>query len=188
MVKIGAVCYITPMPGPMPTLVNYFPPLDPYLNVLHQDDDILVLDKQSGLCSACRARIPAMDCSILAQADMAFRRPACAIVSIRYWRTGDGAQQAPDGRIGSQFGTPPDHKILHACASPVTTRLIAVLVDLPLAADRDNKLPKVSTETGKFFADRGPFPEREPVPPGVRLILTGRTPPAQISLRRPSAM
>ena len=39
------------MPGPMPTLVNYFPPLEPYLNVLHVDDDMLVVDKQSGLLS-----------------------------------------------------------------------------------------------------------------------------------------
>ena len=35
----------------MPTLKDYFPPTDPYLNVIHVDDDILVVDKQSGLLS-----------------------------------------------------------------------------------------------------------------------------------------
>ena len=39
------------MPGPMPTLLDYFPPLEPYLNIVYVDDDILVLDKQSGLLS-----------------------------------------------------------------------------------------------------------------------------------------
>ena len=36
---------------PMPTLKDYFPPTEPYLDVLHVDEDILVVNKQSGLLS-----------------------------------------------------------------------------------------------------------------------------------------
>ncbi len=37
------------MNNPVPTSFVYNPPLDPYIRVIHQDDDLLVLDKQSGL-------------------------------------------------------------------------------------------------------------------------------------------
>ena len=36
---------------PMPTLADYHPPMDPYLDVLHVDEHILVVNKQSGLLS-----------------------------------------------------------------------------------------------------------------------------------------
>ncbi|WP_350335111.1 pseudouridine synthase [Coralliovum pocilloporae] len=39
------------MTTPAHTLVHYAPPLDPWLDVLHQDEHILVLSKQSGLLS-----------------------------------------------------------------------------------------------------------------------------------------
>ena len=37
------------MLDPLPTTFDYHPPLEPYLSVVHVDDDILVLDKPSGL-------------------------------------------------------------------------------------------------------------------------------------------
>ena len=32
-------------------LIHYAPPLTPYLQIIYQDDDIIVLDKPSGLLS-----------------------------------------------------------------------------------------------------------------------------------------
>jgi tRNA pseudouridine32 synthase/23S rRNA pseudouridine746 synthase len=46
-----------------PLEFNYKPPLDPYLSIVHRDDDILVLDKPSGLLSV-PARDPALSDSI----------------------------------------------------------------------------------------------------------------------------
>src|SRR3546814_11687778 len=51
------------MPGPMPTLLDYHPPLEPYLNVLHVDDDMLVVDKQSDLLSVPGKDPSLWDCS-----------------------------------------------------------------------------------------------------------------------------
>jgi len=39
------------MLDPVPDSFDYFPPLEPYLNVIYADDDILVVDKPSGLLS-----------------------------------------------------------------------------------------------------------------------------------------
>ena len=37
------------MNNPVPASFIYNPPMEPYISVIYQDDDILVLDKPSGL-------------------------------------------------------------------------------------------------------------------------------------------
>ncbi|WDR04251.1 pseudouridine synthase [Devosia algicola] len=50
------------MSDPLPTMLDYNPPLEPYLNVVHVDDHILVLDKPSGLLSVSGRHPSLWDC------------------------------------------------------------------------------------------------------------------------------
>lgn len=43
-------------------LINYCPPLSPYLNIIYQDDDIIVLNKPSGLLSVPGKALEHRDC------------------------------------------------------------------------------------------------------------------------------
>ena len=43
---------------------DYAPPMDPYLDVLHADDDVLILNKQSGLLSVAGNRPGLEDCLV----------------------------------------------------------------------------------------------------------------------------
>ena len=50
------------MHQPSPTLETYTPPLEPYLDVVHQDDHILVLNKPSGLLTVPGKHAHLQDC------------------------------------------------------------------------------------------------------------------------------
>src|SRR5690606_22244380 len=51
----------------------YHPPIDPYLSLLHRDDDLLVFDKPSGLLSV-PGRHPALGDSLLTRVHKEFAR------------------------------------------------------------------------------------------------------------------
>lgn len=165
------------MPGPMPTLLDYFPPTDPYLNVLHVDDDILVVDKQSGLLT-----VPGKDPSLWDCVEYRARKtwPTAGIVH-RLDKDTSGVlvlalNKRAHGRIGSQF----EHrKTTKAYIARVAGLMEADsgLVDLPLATDWANKpRQRVDYEHGRPAQTEWAVLEREIDVTRVRLHpLTGRT-------------
>ena len=165
------------MPGPMPTLINYFPPLEPYLNVLHVDDDILVLDKQSGLLS-----VPGKDPSLWDCLEYRARKTwPTAGMCHRLDKDTSGVlvmalNKRAHGRIGSQF----EHRqTTKSYIARVTGRIeqASGLVDLPLATDWENKpRQRVDYENGRASQTEWTVLEREDNATRVLLHpLTGRT-------------
>ncbi|MEO5806790.1 RluA family pseudouridine synthase [Devosia sp.] len=165
------------MPGPMPTLTNYFPPLEPYLNVVHVDDDILVLDKPSGLLS-----VPGKDPSLWDCLEYRARKSyPTAGMCHRLDKDTSGIlvmalNKRAHGKIGSQF----EHRqSTKSYVARVWGEMEAEngLVDLPLATDWENKpRQRVDPENGRSSQTEWQVMEREPGITRVRLTpLTGRT-------------
>lgn len=161
----------------MPTLLDYFPPTDPYLNVLHVDDDILVVDKQSGLLS-----VPGKDPSLWDCVEHRARQTwPTAGMCHRLDKDTSGVlvmalNKPAHGRIGSQF----EHrKTTKSYIARVSGRIAedSGLIDLPLATDWDNKpRQRVDYENGRSAQTEWHVIEREANATRVRLIpLTGRT-------------
>lgn len=173
------------MPGPMPTLVNYFPPLDPYLNVLFVDDDLLVVDKQSGLLS-----VPGKDPSLWDCVEHRARQTwPTAGMCHRLDKDTSGVlvlalNKRAHGRIGSQF----EHrKTTKAYIARVAGTIAddTGLVDLPLATDWDNKpRQRVDHHNGRPAQTEWTVLEREGAATRVRLHpLTGRTHQLRVHMR-----
>lgn len=169
----------------MPTLLNYFPPMEPYLNVLHVDDDILVLDKQSGLLT-----VPGKDPSLWDCVEHRARQtwPTAGIVH-RLDKDTSGVlvlalNKRAHGRIGSQFEHRQTTKFYVA---RVAGRMEADsgLVDLPLATDWENKpRQRVDYERGRPSQTEWTVMEREDNATRVSLLpLTGRTHQLRVHMR-----
>lgn len=165
------------MPGPMPTLLDYFPALDPYLNVLHVDDDILVVDKQSGLLS-----VPGKDPSLWDCIEYRARQTwPTAGMCHRLDKDTSGVlvlalNKRAHGNIGSQFEHRKTTKSYVARVSGII-EADSGLVDLPLATDWENKpRQRVDHEHGRHARTEWSVIEREANATRVRLHpLTGRT-------------
>ena len=165
------------MPGPMPTLVDYYPPLDPYLTVLHVDDDILVLDKPSGLLS-----VPGKDPSLWDCLEYRARKQwPTAGMCHRLDKDTSGVlvmalNKRAHGRIGSQFEHRKTTKAYIARVAGIMEQDTG-LVDLPLATDWENKpRQRVDHENGRPSQTEWTVLEREADATRVRLHpLTGRT-------------
>lgn len=165
------------MPGPMPTLVDYFPPTDPYLNLLHVDDDILVVDKQSGLLS-----VPGKDPSLWDCVEYRARQTwPTAGMCHRLDKDTSGVlvmalNKPAHGRIGSQFEHRKTTKSYIARVSGIIAE-DSGLIDLPLATDWENKpRQRVDHENGRSAQTEWQVIEREDKATRVRLVpLTGRT-------------
>lgn len=161
----------------MPTLLDYHPPLDPYLSVIYLDDDLLVLDKPSGLLT-----VPGKDPSLWDCLEYRARQtyPTAGIVH-RLDKDTSGVivmalNKRAHGRIGSQF----EHrKTTKSYIARVwgTVEADTGLVDLPLATDWENKpRQRVDWENGRPAQTEWTVMEREPAATRVRLLpLTGRT-------------
>lgn len=169
----------------MPTLLNYLPPMEPYLNVLHVDDDILVLDKQSGLLT-----VPGKDPSLWDCVEHRARQtwPTAGIVH-RLDKDTSGVlvlalNKRAHGRIGSQFEHRQTTKFYVA---RVAGRMEADsgLVDLPLATDWENKpRQRVDYERGRPSQTEWTVMEREDNATRVSLLpLTGRTHQLRVHMR-----
>ncbi|NMA97439.1 MAG: RluA family pseudouridine synthase [Phyllobacteriaceae bacterium] len=165
------------MPGPMPTLVNYFPPTEPYLNILHVDEDILVVDKQSGLLS-----VPGKDPSLWDCIEYRARKTyPTAGMCHRLDKDTSGVlvlalNKKAHGFIGSQFEFRKTTKSYIARVSGIIAE-DSGLIDLPLATDWENKpRQRVDYENGRPAQTEWQVIQREENATRVKLVpLTGRT-------------
>lgn len=162
---------------PVPTLHDYQPPMDPYLEVIHQDDDILVLNKQSGLLS-----VPGKDPSLWDCLEYRARQtwPSAGMCH-RLDKDTSGVlvmalNKRAHGRIGSQFEHRKTTKSYIARVAGIVAEDTG-LVDLPLATDWLNKpRQRVDFDHGRPSQTEWQVIEREANATRMRLIpLTGRT-------------
>ncbi len=165
------------MHGPMPTLTDYFPPMEPYLDVLHVDDDILVVNKPSGLLS-----VPGKDPSLWDCVEHRARQsyPSAGMCH-RLDKDTSGVlvlalNKRAHGKIGSQFEHRQTTKFYVARVAGIIEEDEG-LVDLPLATDWLNKpRQRVDHENGRAAQTRWQVIEREANATRVKLVpLTGRT-------------
>jgi tRNA pseudouridine32 synthase/23S rRNA pseudouridine746 synthase len=173
------------MSDPLPTLLDYHPPLEPYLAVVHADDDLLILDKQSGLLSV-PGRHPSLWDSIRYRARQ--RWPTAEMVH-RLDKDTSGIilmalNKRAHGRLGIQFEQRTTRKSYVA-------RVWGVMendnghIDLPLMTDWENKpRQKVDHEHGRPAQTEWQVIAREPNATRVRLFpLTGRTHQLRVHMR-----
>lgn len=162
---------------PMPTLHDYRPPMEPYLEVLHQDDDILVVNKQSGLLS-----VPGKDPSLWDCVEYRARQswPSAGMCH-RLDKDTSGVlvlalNKRAHGRIGSQFEHRQTTKSYEARVAGIVEAESGT-VDLPLATDWLNKpRQRVDFDHGRPAQTEWSVIEREAAATRMRLVpLTGRT-------------
>ncbi|QQR40348.1 RluA family pseudouridine synthase [Devosia rhizoryzae] len=162
---------------PMPTLHDYQPPMEPYLDVLHVDDDILVINKQSGLLS-----VPGKDPSLWDCIEYRARQTwPTAGMCHRLDKDTSGVlvlalNKRAHGRIGSQFEHRKTTKSYLARVAGIVAEDTG-LVDLPLATDWLNKpRQRVDFDHGRPSQTQWQVLEREESATRMRLVpLTGRT-------------
>ncbi|HEY4199320.1 MAG TPA: pseudouridine synthase [Devosiaceae bacterium] len=161
----------------VPTEFIYEPPLEPYLSVIYQDDDILVLDKPSGLLS-----VPGKDPAL---ADCLERRAREAFPEARTIHRLDkdtsgvvvmGLNRVAHSNISMQFEKRQTEKFYEA---RVWGRMEADSghIDLPLATDWERRpRQRVDFERGRPAQTDWEVLEREPHATRVKLMpVTGRT-------------
>lgn len=156
----------------------YNPPLDPWLAIVHRDDDLLVLDKPSGLLSV-PGRDPALSDSLMTRVQKQFPK---ALMINRLDKDTSGIvlmslNRKAHAAIAAQFENRETRKSYVAVVWG-TVADEAGEVDLPLAIDPDNKpRHRVDHENGKPSQSLWRVLERLPLP-ATRLELTpltGRT-------------
>ena len=165
------------MLNPMPKTFDYDPPREPWLTVLHADDDIVVLDKPSGLLT-----VPGKDEALKdsLEARVRERWPTATVVHRLDKDTSGILLMALNkkalGFLGSQF----EHR--RTTKSYVARVWGAMaddhgIVDLPLATDWENKpRQRIDHERGRPSRTEWWVLEREPKATRVRLVpYTGRT-------------
>lgn len=165
------------MLNPMPKTFDYRPPTEPWLTVLHADEDIVVLDKPSGLLT-----VPGKDPQLADSLEARVREkwPTATVVH-RLDKDTSGIllmalHKKALGFLGSQF----EHR---KTTKSYVARVWGVmeedsgLVDLPLATDWENKpRQRVDHERGRASQTEWQVIERETNATRVRLTpLTGRT-------------
>ena len=165
------------MLNPMPKSFDYRPPTDPWLTVLHADDDIVVLDKPSGLLT-----VPGKDPALKDSLETRVREkwPSATVVHRLDKDTSGILLMALNkkalGFLGSQF----EHR---QTTKSYVARVFGDLpaehgfVDLPLATDWENKpRQRVDHERGRASRTEWTVIEREPMATRIRLVPhTGRT-------------
>jgi tRNA pseudouridine32 synthase/23S rRNA pseudouridine746 synthase len=165
------------MLNPMPKTFDYRPPTEPWLTVLHADEDIVVLDKPSGLLT-----VPGKDPQLADSLEARVREkwPTATVVHRLDKDTSGILLMALNKRalgfLGSQF----EHrKTTKSYVARVWGELQpeSGLVDLPLATDWEHKpRQRVDHERGRASRTEWSVIEREPKATRVRLVpLTGRT-------------
>jgi len=165
------------MLDPVPLSYDYDPPTDPWLSVVHVDDDILVLDKPSGLLSVA-GKDPALADCLAARAAAKF--PGARIVHRLDKDTSGvivlGLSRRAISGLGIQFEKRQTRK---AYVARVWGEIEgdAGRVDLPLATDWENKpRQRVDFENGRPAQTDWRVIDREPGITRVALVpRTGRT-------------
>src|SRR5690606_14725879 len=163
----------------------YNPPLEPYVSIIHQDADILVLDKPSGLLSV-PGRHPALRDSLATRVQEQFPQ---ALMIHRLDKDTSGLvlmslNRRAHARIAAQFE-----------ARTTTKSYVAVvwgrvektegMIDLPLSIDPDNKpRHRVDHERGKVAQTRWQVIAHGENTTRLRLFpLTGRTHQLRVHLK-----
>ena len=165
------------MLNPMPKTFVYDPPTEPWLNILHADDDIVVLDKPSGLLTV-PGKDPALADSLETRAQA--RWPTSKVVHRLDKDTSGLLLMALNkralGLLGTQFE---QRKTTKSYVARVWGRLEPEtgFVDLPLATDWEHKpRQRVDHERGRASRTEWTVIGHEANGTRVRLVpLTGRT-------------
>lgn len=153
----------------------YNPPMDPFVSIIHRDDDILVLDKQSGLLSV-PGRDPALSDSLATRVQQTFPK---ALMINRLDKDTSGIvlmslNRKAHAAIASQF----ENRTTKKSYIAVVWGAVASEeghIDLPLAIDPDNKpRHRVDKENGKSAITDWRVIERLGQP-ATRLHLSPRT-------------
>lgn len=158
--------------------LTYKPPLEPYTSIVHRDDDILVLDKPSGLLTV-PGRDPALFDSLIMRVREEF--PQAHLINRLDKDTSGivlmGLNKRAHSIIGTQFENRTTKKMYTAIVYG-RLRDDEGFIDLPLAGDPDNKpCHRVDHENGKPSQTEWRVIERLATPATrVQLVpLTGRT-------------
>jgi tRNA pseudouridine32 synthase/23S rRNA pseudouridine746 synthase len=161
----------------LPTLLDYHPPREPWLSVVHEEDDFIVLDKPSGLLSV-PGRHPSLSDSIRLRARS--RWPTAEMVH-RLDKDTSGLillalNKPAHAKLGAQFEARATEK---AYIARVAGRIADDngTVDLPIAVDWDNKpRHRVDFEHGRPALTEWRVLDREENATRLRLMPhTGRT-------------
>lgn len=165
------------MLNPVPVRFDYLPPTEPWLTVLFADDDIVVLDKPSGLLSV-PGKDPALaDCL---EARVRGRYPTAAMAH-RLDKDTSGVivmclNKKALGHVGQEFE---QRRAKKSYVARVWGEVAGEngLIDLPLATDWENKpRQRVDHERGRMSRTEWVVVGREPGITRMRLVpLTGRT-------------
>ena len=165
------------MLNPVPTTYIYNPPMEPYLAVVHVDDDIVVLDKPSGLLSVA-GKDPALSDCLEARVNERYR-PAYMVHRLDKDTSGVivMARNKPTlSKIAMQFEKRQTKK---SYVARVWGEVVGDSghIDLPLATDWENKpRQRVDYERGRPSQTDWEVISREPGITRLRLHpLTGRT-------------
>jgi tRNA pseudouridine32 synthase/23S rRNA pseudouridine746 synthase len=162
---------------PLPTSFAYHPPTEPWLTVLYADEDILVVDKPSGLLSVA-GKDPALADCLAARA--AGRFPGARIVHRLDKDTSGlmvlGLSRRAISGLGIQFEKRQTRKLYIARISGELAEESG-RVDLPLAVDWENKpRQRVDFEHGRPAQTDWQVLDREAGATRVALVpRTGRT-------------
>jgi len=165
------------MLNPVPTSFDYRPPTEPWLDVIHADDDLVVLNKPSGLLSVAGKDPALADCL---EARVKGRWPSAAMAH-RLDKDTSGVlvmclNKKALGHVGQEFE---QRRAKKSYVARVWGDIEADegRVDLPLATDWDNKpRQRVDHERGRASVTDWKVEQREGGITRVRLYpLTGRT-------------
>jgi tRNA pseudouridine32 synthase/23S rRNA pseudouridine746 synthase len=173
------------MLDPMPKTFDYNPPRDPWLDIIHEDEDIVVFNKPSGLLSV-PGKDPALFDSLQSRALERF--PGAGTIH-RLDKDTSGiivmARHKPaHGHIGKQFEYRQTTKLYIARVWGEMAEDEG-LIDLPLATDWENKpRQEVNTERGRPAQSRWRVIARENGVTRVALTpITGRTHQLRVHLK-----
>ncbi|MDO8359756.1 MAG: RluA family pseudouridine synthase [Devosia sp.] len=164
----------------LPTLTDYFPPTDPWIDIVHEDDRLIVLDKPSGLLTV-PGKDPALADCLEARVQARYPdRPATKVVH-RLDKDTSGLllmafDKAALAYLGSQF----EHRKVEKTYVARVWGAVggdSGLIDLPLATDWENKpRQRVDFDKGRTAQTQWQVIAREPNATRLRLTpLTGRT-------------
>lgn len=162
---------------PVPSHFDYRPPTEPWLTVVHADDDIVVLDKPSGLLSVAGKDPALADCL---EARVKQRWPTAAMAH-RLDKDTSGVlvmalSKRALGHVGQEFE---QRRARKSYVARVWGEIVGETgrIDLPLATDWENKpRQRVDHERGRPSQTEWAVEGREPGITRVRLFpLTGRT-------------
>ena len=173
------------MLGPLPSTFDYRPPTEPWLDVIHEDEHLMVLNKPSGLLSV-PGKDPALADSLQTRA--LARWPGAGTVHRLDKDTSGVIVMAKSkwvhGRLGIQFEKRLTRKAYVARVFGVVAEDEG-LVDLPLATDWENKpRQRVDHERGRPAQSRWKVLAREAAATRLALEpLTGRTHQLRVHMR-----